>query len=55
MQALSWPPLRRIIEFGTRFHMAKLNRLMKGQDLAFDTHQAGDRQSVNWLALHMEK
>lgn len=35
--------------------MAKLNRLIKGQDLKFDTHQAGDAQSVNWPALHMEK
>jgi hypothetical protein len=35
--------------------MAKLNRLIKGQDLAFDTHQAGDGQSVHWPALHMEK
>lgn len=35
--------------------MAKLNRLIKGQDLAFDTHQAGDGQSANWSALHMEK
>lgn len=35
--------------------MAKLNRLIKGQDLHFDTHQAGDGQSVNWPALHMEK
>ena len=35
--------------------MAKLNRLIKGQDLAFDTHQAGDGQPVNWKDLHMEK
>lgn len=35
--------------------MAKLNRLIKGQDLVFDTHQAGDSQSVNWKDLHMEK
>jgi hypothetical protein len=35
--------------------MTKLNRLIKGQDLAFDTHQAGDGQCANWPALHMEK
>lgn len=35
--------------------MTKLNRLIKGQDLAFDTHQAGDGQPINWRDLHMEK
>lgn len=35
--------------------MAKLRRLIQGQDIAFDTHQAGDGQPVNVQALHMEK
>lgn len=35
--------------------MAKLNRLIKGQDVVFDTHQAGDGQNINLSALHMEK
>lgn len=35
--------------------MAKLNRLIKGQDVAFDTHQAGDGQSIHWQDLHLEK
>lgn len=35
--------------------MAKLRGLINGQDVAFDTHQAGDAQNVNWSALHLEK
>ena len=36
--------------------MAKqLRILIKEQDVAFDTHQAGDGQSVNWEKLHLEK
>jgi len=35
--------------------MAKLGGLISGQDIAFDTHQAGDRQSPNFRSLHLEK
>lgn len=35
--------------------MATLKRLINGQDVTFDTHQAGDGQSVNWRAVHLEK
>lgn len=35
--------------------MAKLGGLINGQDVAFDTHQAGDGQSTNWQKLHLEK
>ena len=36
--------------------MAKeLRKLIKGQDIAFDTHQAGDGQKVNVDHLHLEK
>jgi hypothetical protein len=35
--------------------MAKLSRLIQGQDVYFDTHQAGDRQQANWENLHLEK
>lgn len=35
--------------------MAKLSRLIQGQNIAFDTHQAGDRQEVKWKDLHLEK
>lgn len=35
--------------------MATLKRLINGQDITFDTHQAGDCQPVNWRAVHMEK
>lgn len=35
--------------------MAKLNRLIQGQDVTFDTHQAGDGQEINWRSLHLEK
>lgn len=35
--------------------MPKLKRLIDGQDIAFDTHQAGDGQEMNVEALHMEK
>lgn len=35
--------------------MAALARLIQGQDIAFDTHQAGDRQSVRLRDLHLEK
>lgn len=35
--------------------MAKLGRLISGQDISFDTHQAGDGQEVNWRNVHLEK
>lgn len=35
--------------------MAKLGGLINGQDVAFDTHQAGDGQGINWKHLHLEK
>lgn len=35
--------------------VAKLSRLINGQDIKFDTHQAGDGQTVNWKAVHLEK
>lgn len=35
--------------------MAKLSRFINGQDVTFDTHQAGDGQKVNWRAVHLEK
>lgn len=35
--------------------MAKLGGLINGQDVAFDTHQAGDSQIVNWKDVHLEK
>lgn len=35
--------------------MVKLGRLIQGQDVAFDTHQSGDGQSVHWKELHLEK
>lgn len=35
--------------------MATLRRLIQDQDVAFDTHQAGDGQPTNWAALHLEK
>lgn len=35
--------------------MAKLNHLIKGQDVSFDTHQAGDGQEIHWQELHLEK
>lgn len=35
--------------------MTKLSRLINGQDVTFDTHQAGDGQEVNWKAVHLEK
>lgn len=35
--------------------MAKLGRLIQGQDVAFDTHQSGDGQSIHWKELHLEK
>lgn len=35
--------------------MAKLGRLIQGQDVTFDTHQAGDGQEINWRSLHLEK
>lgn len=35
--------------------MTTLKRLIKGQDVAFDTHQAGDTQEVHWRELHLEK
>ncbi|HDZ09315.1 hypothetical protein [Pseudohongiella sp.] len=35
--------------------MAKLRRLINGQKISFDTHQAGDGQQVNWRNVHLEK
>lgn len=35
--------------------MANLKRLIQGQDVRFDTHQAGDMQPTDWKALHLEK
>jgi hypothetical protein len=35
--------------------MAKLSRLINGQKLRFDTHQAGDRQPMRLPDLHMDK
>lgn len=35
--------------------MAKLSDLINGQDVAFDTHQAGDGQKTNWKKVHLEK
>jgi hypothetical protein len=35
--------------------MAKLKRLINGQDIAFDTHQAGDGRPVRLADLHLEK
>jgi len=35
--------------------MAKLGGLINGQDVAFDTHQAGDSQKTNWKKVHLEK
>lgn len=32
-----------------------LKNLINGQDIKFDTHQAGDKAEVNWRDLHMEK
>jgi len=34
--------------------MSKLGGLINGQDIAFDTHQAGD-QNIRWQDLHLEK
>jgi hypothetical protein len=35
--------------------MAKLARLIQGQDVHFDTHQSGDQQPTHWQDLHLEK
>lgn len=35
--------------------MAKLSRLIKGQNIAFDTHQQGDAQQTRWKNIHLEK
>ncbi len=35
--------------------MGKLGGLINGQNIAFDTHQAGDGQKVNWRDVHLEK
>ncbi len=35
--------------------MGKLNGLINGQDVAFDTHQSGDGQETNWENVHLEK
>lgn len=32
-----------------------LNRLIKNQQISFDTHQAGDGQEVKWKNVHLEK
>jgi hypothetical protein len=35
--------------------MATLKRLIEGQNVTFDTHQAGDGQQTNWHGVHLEK
>jgi len=35
--------------------MGKLRGLINGQDVSFDTHQAGDKQQINWKNVHLEK
>ncbi|ASJ70343.1 hypothetical protein [Granulosicoccus antarcticus] len=35
--------------------MAKLRKLINGQNISFDTHQAGDGQGVHWKNVHLEK
>ena len=35
--------------------MSQLKELINGQDITFDTHQAGDGQIVNWKNVHLEK
>ena len=35
--------------------MANLKKLIHGQDVRFDTHQAGDAQPTNWHHVHLEK
>ncbi len=35
--------------------MANLKKLIHGQDVRFDTHQAGDAQPTNWRNVHLEK
>lgn len=35
--------------------LAKLRKLINGQDISFDTHQAGDGQGVHWKHVHLEK
>lgn len=35
--------------------MATLRRLIQGQDVRFDTHQAGDGQETRWRSVHLEK
>lgn len=35
--------------------MSTLKQLIQSQDIAFDTHQAGDSQTTNWKAVHLEK
>lgn len=35
--------------------MAKLTRLIRGQDIVFDTHQSGDGQEIHVKELHLEK
>jgi hypothetical protein len=32
-----------------------LKRLINGQNITFDTHQAGDAQETNWKYIHLEK
>ena len=32
-----------------------MRRLINGQNVAFDTHQAGDKQETNWRKVHLEK
>ena len=35
--------------------MASLKRLINGQNLRFDSHQAGDGQQTNWKSVHFDK
>jgi hypothetical protein len=35
--------------------MGKLGSLITGQDVTFDTHQAGDGQPTRWRNVHLEK
>lgn len=35
--------------------MASLKRLINGQNLRFDSHQAGDGQPTNWKSVHFDK
>jgi hypothetical protein len=35
--------------------MTTLGKLIQGQDISFDTHQAGDGQETRWRNVHLEK